>query len=100
MRPAGEAGPISRKRNPANGDVEAPSPSCENPTSDHTKANTMSEREQTARITMRVLSIAFPPDKNWVMVQSTEVRRVANLSTPALSGKPKRRDACLAQAID
>jgi hypothetical protein len=72
MRPAGEAGPISRNRNPANGEVDADSPSCENPTGDDMKADKRSVRKPKARITKRVTGIAFPPDKNWIVDESTE----------------------------
>ena len=72
VRPAGDAGPISRNRNPANGEVEAPSPSCVDPTGVVKEANKRIERKPKARITTRVLSIAFPPDKNWIVDESTE----------------------------
>jgi hypothetical protein len=72
MRPEGDAGPISRNLNPANGEVEAPSPFCVNPTGVIKEANKRIERNPRARITRRVLGIAFPPAKNWIVDESTE----------------------------
>jgi len=71
MRPAGEAGPISRNRNPANGEVEADSTVCVNPTGDH--KSQYKDRKKTegsdykARVRHRI-----PPDKNWIVDESTE----------------------------
>jgi hypothetical protein len=105
MRPEGDAGPISRNRNPANGEVGADSPSCVNPTGGNKKDDKRIERKPKARIkkrvdrkpkariTKRVSGIAFPPDKNWVVDDPLKIkRRAAKLSTSLLSGKSEQTD--------
>jgi hypothetical protein len=72
MRPAGEADPISRNRNPAKGEFEPDSPSCVNPTGDNKKDNKRIEGKPRVRITKRVSGIAFLLIRLGYSMKSTE----------------------------